>query len=73
METIPHLQDNSVGTSSRPPGRSHVSQHAHNVSTSEISTSAFPTEEASTVSVATAVSSLPPNYTTLQVSHPLPR
>ena len=52
METIPHIQESSVGTSSLALDsiRSHTSQNAHNVSTSETSTSAIPTEEASTVS-----------------------
>lgn len=65
METIPHIQESSVGISSLALDsiRSHTSQNAHNVSTSETSTSAIPTEEASTVSGTASVSSLLPSTT----------
>ena len=74
-QTIPHIQESSIGTSSLTLDsiRSHASQNAHNVSTSETSTSAIPTEEASTVSETTSVSNLLPHYTTFQVPQPLAR
>ena len=76
METIPHIQESSIGTSylTLDSIRSHTSQNAHNVSTSETLTSAILTEEASTISETTSVSNLLPHYTTtFQVPQPLAR
>ena len=75
METIPHIQESNIGSSSLTLDliRSHTSQNAHNVSTSETSTSVIPTEEASTVSETTSVSNLLPHYTTFQVPQLLAR